>query len=114
MAHQQLRAHLRGERGIPGDGLLERVGAAEAVRHANRKAERESNTHWKLAWLMRRPGWRGEGIAVDRRGRKTLFSISELALDVGVSVQNVPLDQAVTLECIGVDLPNLVARFRVV
>ena len=114
VAHQQLRAHLRGERGIPGDGLLDRVGAAEAVGGANRKAERESNLHWKLAWLMRNPGWRGEGVAVDRRGRKTLFSIPVLALEVVVGVQNVSLDEAVTLECTGVDLANLVARFRVV
>ena len=114
VAHQQLRAHLRGERGIPGDGLLDRVGAAEAVGGINRKAERESNLHWKLAWLIRHPGWRGEGIAVDRRGRKTLFSIPELALEVSVGVQNVALDASLTLECTGVDLANLTARFRVV
>ena len=114
VAHQQLRAHLRGERGIPGEGLLERVGAAEAVSGVNRKAERESNLHWKLAWLMRNPGWRGEGVAVERRGRKTVFVIPALALEAGVGVQNVALDAAVTLECTGVDLPGLMARFRVV
>ncbi|MGB0722822.1 MAG: RNB domain-containing ribonuclease [Gammaproteobacteria bacterium] len=112
VAHQQLRAHLKGERGIPGDGLLERVGAADAVSGTLRKAERESNLHWKLAWLSQNPGWQGDAVVVDQRGKRTLFAVPELALDAGINVQGLELDQSVRVECVEVDLPGLQARWR--
>ena len=115
VCHQQLRAHLCGERGIAGDGLLERVGAAEAVIDTLRKAERESNLHWKLAWLQRHPDWRGEAVVLAQRGRKAVCLLPELALEVGIAaLANKPLDTIAQVALAGVDLPELTARFRLV
>lgn len=52
VAHQQLRAWLKGERPLSHAELLERVGAAEAVADLVREAERKSRLHWTLLYLM--------------------------------------------------------------
>lgn len=67
VAHQQLRAWLKGERPLSQAEVLERVGAAEAVADLVREAERKSKLHWTLLHLgprvTRGPAswWKGGG-----------------------------------------------------
>ncbi len=80
---------------------------------AARLAESQSNKHWTLAYLGRRPGWRGKAILVDRRGANGIFIIPELAYETAVHLNaDLPLDSEVTLVLRSVDLPRLDARFR--
>ncbi|MCB8967349.1 MAG: RNB domain-containing ribonuclease [Ardenticatenaceae bacterium] len=112
VAHQQLRAFLRGEAVLDEQALMARVGAADAINGSVRTAERLSIVHWTMVYLQRRPDWTGEGVLVDRRGRRDIVLIPELALDVGVYSKGGALNAAVVLKLTGVDLPTREAHFR--
>jgi exoribonuclease-2 len=112
VAHQQLRAWTLGAPLLDYEHVLERVGAAEAVIGSLRQAERSSNRHWTLVSLMRSPGWKGEGVVVDRRRPRATVLIPTLALEASVHLdRDVPLDGALALTLTGVDLPSLAAHF---
>jgi exoribonuclease-2 len=112
VAHQQLRAWLAGGTPLGHEQVLERIGAAEAVTGSLRQAERASNRHWTLVYLLRHPGWKGRGVIVDRRGARGTVLIPELALEAPAHLErDLPLDAEVNLELTGVDLPSLSAYF---
>ena len=113
VVHQQLRAHLRGEPTLSGEEMLARVGAADAVIGALRKAERLSNQHWKLVHLRRNPEWEGTAVVVERQGGRGKCILPDLALEVALSLpaEAVP-DTEIPLVLAGVDLPGLSAHFR--
>ncbi len=115
LAHQQLRAFLKGEAPLDVDVVMKRTAAArEAVRNV-RRAERFSITHWRMVYLIQHPGWRGKGIVVDQRGARNRIILPELALETQVSGnRNLALDDEVALALTSVDLPTLDARFRYV
>ncbi|MCX7740892.1 MAG: RNB domain-containing ribonuclease [Meiothermus sp.] len=111
VAHQQLRAWLKGERPLSQAELLERVGAAEAVADAVRKAERKSKLHWTLLHLMER-GYEGVGVLVERRGSQGVFLLPELGLSTEVVLaQPLPLGAELRLSFREADLPALEAHF---
>lgn len=114
VAHQQLRAYSRGEVLLTAAELLERVGAAEAVAGSVRQVERLARQHWTLVYLLAHPDWRGEGILVERHGVRGTVLIPELDLEPRLHIrQDLPLDSKVPLALSGVDLPELVAHFRI-
>jgi exoribonuclease II len=111
--HQQLRAYLAGEALLDASDLMDRVGAAEAISGDARRTERLSNRHWTLVYLQQNPGWRGEGIIVEKRGRKDVVLLPELDLEARVTVKGErPLDSPLLLHLQEVDLPNLETFFR--
>ncbi len=113
VAHQQLRAYVRGQDLLGTQEMLERVGAAEAVTGSVRQAEWLSRRHWTLVYLMDHPDWSGEGVLVHRHGSLGTVLIPELDLEPRVHLsENLPLDSVVPLSLTGVDLPELVAHFR--
>jgi exoribonuclease II len=113
VAHQQLRAFLRGEEPLDGQAVVERVGAAEAVRRQVRWAERRSIEHWTLVYLQRYPEWQGQGVVIDRRGSHDVVLIPELNLETRVyGRREVPLDTEVGLRLIGVNLAEREAFFH--
>jgi exoribonuclease-2 len=119
VAHQQLRAHLRGEGLLEAQEVLRRVGAAEAVTGDVRRAERLARRHWTLVYLKghldARRGWRGEGILVERHGLRGTVLIPELALETRVHLrQDLPLDSPLSLALGDVNLAELEAYFQVV
>jgi exoribonuclease-2 len=114
VVHQQLRAYLRGEKMLDAGGVLERVGAAEAVSGNVRQTEQLANRHWILVYLMAHPEWRGEGILVDKRGRRGIVIIPEFALEVSLHLDaDVPLNTSLTLVLSGLNLPRLEAHFKI-
>ncbi len=114
VAHQQLRAHLRGEPVLNAEQMLERVGATDAVIGSLRQAERFSDQHWTLVYLLQHPKWQGEGIVVEQRERNSVVMIPELGLEPALRLPGAPaLDSAVRLAVSYVDLPRLDARFKV-
>jgi exoribonuclease-2 len=115
VAHQQLRAHLRGEPPLEAQALLERVGAAAAVSKDVRRAERLARRHWTLVYLTQNPDWRGEGVVVDERDRRATLLIPELDLEARVHLREViPLNSPVPVAVKGVNLAELEAYLKVV
>jgi exoribonuclease-2 len=113
VAHQQLRAWLAGRPVLGHEEILERIGAVEALMGSLRQAERASNRHWTIVHLSRQPGWRGPGVLVDSRGGRGVVILPELALEAPVHLpQEVALDETLTLELSGFDLPSLSAYFN--
>jgi exoribonuclease-2 len=114
VAHQQLRAHLRGGELLGSQELLERVGAADAVTGSVRQTEWLSRQHWTLVYLLDHPDWSGEGVLVDRYGSRGTVLIPELDLEPRIALrEDLPLDSTVHLVVTGVDLPELEAYFRI-
>ncbi len=114
VAHQQLRAYLRGAPLLDEQTMLVRAGAAEAISGAVRSAERSANQHWKLVYFMQNPDWEGEGIIVDQRGRNYVVIIPELDFELRLPVKGDPaLDSIVPLALRSVKLPTLEANFRI-
>jgi exoribonuclease-2 len=111
VAHQQLRAWLKGERPLSQGEVLERVGAAEAVADLVREGERRSKLHWTLLYLMEK-GYEGPGILVERRGGQGVFLLPELGLSAQVALSGpLALNAEVRLRFLEADLPALEARF---
>jgi exoribonuclease-2 len=114
VAHQQLRACLRGGDPLEAQAIIERVGAAEAAAVGVRRAERLSREHWTLVYLQQHPGWRGEGVLVEKRMPRGAVLICELALEARVKVgEDVAPDSVVPLRLTGIELPAREAFFRV-
>ncbi len=114
VAHQQLRAWLKGEKPLSQGELLERVGAAEAVADAVREAERKSKLHWTLIHLQEE-GYEGVGVLVERRGGQGVFLLPELGLAAQVALsQPLPLNAEARLCFLEADLAGLEARFALV
>jgi exoribonuclease-2 len=111
VAHQQLRAWLRGQKPLSQAELLERVGAAEAMADLVREAERKSRDHWILVHLLQK-GYEGSGTLVERRGLQGLFFMNELGLVTQVALeQNLPLNTVAQLRFRGAELPRLEHHF---
>jgi len=111
--HQQLRAFLRGGRLLDEQAIMERVGAAEAVRDDVRYAERLANEHWTLVYLLQNPEWQGEGVVVEQYGQRSKVLIPELAYETQLYLQQpVPLDGKVLLAVNEVNLAERTAHFR--
>lgn len=114
VAHQQVRAYLRGEDPLGAQALLERVGAAAVVGAEVRRAERLARRHWTLVYLMTHPDWRGQGILVEKRDRRGVLLIPDLDLEVRMHMrQDLPLNTPMPLSIKGVDLAELDAYARV-
>jgi exoribonuclease-2 len=114
VAHQQLRAHLRGEPLLSVEELIERVGAADALSAAVRQAERLARRHWTLVYLLDHPDWSGEGIVVEKRGPMATLLAPALDLETRARLrEDLPLDSAVRLSRPQVDLPELEVMFRI-
>lgn len=114
VAHQQLRAFLRGTGLLNEQALMTRVGAAEAVSGSVRAVERLSNGHWTMVYLQQHSDWQGEGVVVEQKGRRCTVLIPALAWDAEVYAGERPLNSQLTLQCMEVNLPLREARFRVV
>ena len=113
VVHQQLRAHLDNRPLLDTQAVMERVGAAEAISGSARYAERRSNTHWTLVYLQQNPDWLGEGVVVDRRGKRSVVLVPDLALESQLYLRrDTPMDGKVRLAIDEVDLPHLEAHFR--
>lgn len=115
LAHQQIRAHLRGEEVLDTAAITLRIGTADAIVGAVRAAERQSNQHWTLVYLLQHADWRGEGVVVENRPGRDVVLIPELAWETELYRRpSRLLDSVVDLAVEGVDLANRTARFRAV
>ena len=114
LAHQQIRAYIKGQTLLTESEVLERVGAAEAVTGSVRQAERLSNKHWTLVYLLRHPGWQGEGVLVETYNKRGLVVIPDLDLETRLHLrQSLPLDSTLWLKLNKVRLTELDTHFKI-
>lgn len=113
LAHQQLRAHLRGEMPLDVAAVTLRIGTADALAGAVRTAERLSNQHWTLVYLLQHPDWEGDGIVVEHKPGRDVILIPELAWEGELYRRSpLPLDSVVRLTVDSIDLPNRAIRLK--
>ncbi len=114
LTHQQLRAHLKGEPLLDIHTISERISQAELGSMSIRKAERQSNNHWRMVYLRDHPKWQGEGVVVAIEGERASVLIPELAMEARVRMKSKPaLNSVVKIAPREVDLPDLACYFRV-
>jgi exoribonuclease-2 len=87
LAHQQIRAVLRGGKPLGKDELLLRLGAGEAAMAQSVQAERASRLHWTLVYLQDKIGSQWEGVVLEKKGAKTQLLIPALGLDTQVNLK---------------------------
>lgn len=115
VAHQQLRAALKNQVCLGREEVNGRIAAFESVAGHVRRAELLSERHWTMVYLLQHPGWRGEGILVEKRGTIGTLILRDLALEIRVHLkQDLPLDQVVPVLLTRVDLARQEADFRVI
>ncbi|MBP5447613.1 MAG: RNB domain-containing ribonuclease, partial [Treponema sp.] len=112
LCHEQLRAFLDGRDLIDKDAMLERLAAGDEAAMACKKAERKSDLHWTLVYLLQNPGWTGQAVCVDFKGNEAVFMIPSLAQQtVFAPSKKLSLNDTVTLKVKSVDIPNLKVKF---
>lgn len=112
LVHQQLRAYLRADPLLTSQELMERLAASEAAGGDIRQAERLSNKHWTLVYLLQHPDWRGEGVAVDKYGQRGLILVPELDLESWQYLpESLPLNSRLSLRVGEINLAALEVYF---
>ncbi len=113
VAHQQIRNHLEGKALLSVQEIMERIGAIEALGNL-RQAERLSNKHWTLVYLLQNPNWEGEGVLVEKQGKRAIVLIPDLALEIRPRLPgDIPLNSHIRLRNPKVNLPELEVHFQV-
>ncbi len=113
VVHQQIRACLRGQAILDEQQIVQAIGATEAVNGNVRWAERRSNQHWTLVYLIQNPSWQGCGQVIDKFGQRSLLLVPDLALETSIYLKrDVPLDGRIELAFLDVNLPLLEAYFQ--
>lgn len=112
VAHQQLRRYLGGQEPFSSADIVAAIGATDEIASSVRWAERQSNAHWKMNYLMQHEDWQGSGVVIEQRGRREQILIPELDLETWLNAGKHGLNAEVNLAVTGVDIPNLSATFR--
>ncbi len=84
VAHQQLRSFIDSKNLLTKDEVLERISAGDAAASAIVKAERKSNLHWTLMYLLQNPEWTGKAVAVEDKGKQFVFLVPSLGLETTI------------------------------
>ncbi len=114
IAHQQLRAHIRGRALLTSQEILLRLAATEAVMSNMRQVERRSNQHWTLVYLSETPQWRGEGVIVEIEGNRATALIPGIGLETHMNCpSSLPLNARVPIVLGGSNIPELSVFFRI-
>ncbi len=112
IAHQQLRAFLDNRPLLDKDTMLMRVSEGDAAAVAAKKAERKSNTHWILVYLLQNPDWTGDAVCVDKSQKIPLWSIPSLATETYMlPSKDVDLNGIVKVKAANINIPELTVDF---
>jgi len=113
LGHMQARAFLEGRDPLPADDVMRFCAEAQAGSAATRQAERSSELHWTLAWLVQHPGWEGEGVIVGAGGQGSWqVYIPSLGLETRLRLgPGHELDERLALRTARIDLPKLESAF---
>lgn len=113
LGHQQARAALALESGraapppLAADELSMRLARAAAGNQAVRKAERQSELHWTIAWLLDRPGWETDATVVQTGGSDALLYLPDIGLETRVRASGLQLNSTVRVRFQKADIARL-------
>ncbi|MGN0728646.1 ribonuclease catalytic domain-containing protein [Treponema sp.] len=114
IAHIQLRAFLDKRPLLDKDTMLIRISEGDAGAQAVHKAERKSNMHWTLVYLMQNPDWTGDAVCVDNGMKLPLFSIPSLAVESFISCpEKIELNDSVKVKVRKIDIAEQQLEFEV-
>lgn len=111
IAHMQLRAFIDKRPLLDKDTMLMRVSEGDAAMSASKQAERKSDMHWKLVYLLQNPEWKGEAVCVDRGAKQMQFFIPSLGMETYITIQNVALNDTITVRATNINIPELTVDF---
>ena len=104
LAHQQIRAFLKGEKLLSEEEILVRVVTAERGASQTIKAERASKAHWICVYLADKIGTVWEGIILDNQGNRAVVFIPELGIETQISLKSGNPNEKITLSCLQVKI----------
>ncbi len=108
VVHQQIWAHLCGKTPLTKENILERIGEVEAVVRRVHQAERLSQRHWLLAYLLEHPHWQGEAVVVATQAPWSTVILPELGLIERIHTGTPPaLNSILRVKPATIDLPEL-------
>jgi exoribonuclease-2 len=115
LGHMQVHAFLEGREPLSTDEVMRRCAEAQAASAGTRQAERASELHWTLAYLLRNPDWQGEGVIVGMGGQASCqVYIPGLGLETRLKLGGGrELDELLLLRRTRIDLPTLESSFEV-
>ena len=112
VAHEQLHAFLDGRPLLSKDSLLERISEGDAAASAAVKAERKSNLHWTLVYLLQHKDSRFEAVIVDTKENQAVVIIPALAQEALIPlVPGKTLNDTVYVQATGINIPELTAAY---
>ena len=110
---QQLRSFITDRELLNEDQVIERVALFESVSGSVVTAERSSNMHWKLVYLLQNEDWTGEAMFVGKKDKQAVFLIPELAMEVLMPVKkDLPLNGTIKIKPEFIDLANHQILFK--
>lgn len=108
IAHQQLRAFLDGRPLLDNDKMLERISAGDAAASATVKAERKSNLHWTLVYLLQHPDWHAEAIVADIKDKQAIILIPSIGQESIISApRTLTLNEKISVHACNINIPEL-------
>lgn len=111
IGHEQLRAFIKNEPLIDKDTMLMRIAAGDAAARAARQAERNSNTHWTLVYLLQNPEWSGNAVCLSKEQKQSVFLIEELGMETAIAGVDCELNDRIAVKAEKIDLPALSVVF---
>ena len=92
--------------------MLMRISEGDAGFQAAHKAERKTDMHWTLVYLLQNPGWTGEAILVDRGGKQPQLFIPSLGLETYMGVEDsLPLNGKIRIKADKINLSEQTVEF---
>jgi exoribonuclease-2 len=85
LAHQQIRAFLKGETPLSEDEILLRLIAGEAAASAVVHAERASKMHWLTVYLTGKIGSIWDAVVLEKKGPRVQIIIPELGFETQIA-----------------------------
>lgn len=112
IAHQQLHAFLDGRPLLDKDTMLERMSAGDAAAGAAVKAERKSNLHWTLVYLLQNPDWQGEAVIAEIKGNQAVILIPSLARETLIPLPpGTGLNDTLTVKAAHINISELTETY---
>jgi exoribonuclease-2 len=117
LAHQQIRALLAGEPPLDEDALLLKLGAADRATVAAARADRATNLHWKLVYLLNKRESVWDAVLLEKGGPRAALFIPALGMETscapGRSIKDIPLNGDIKLRLKSVGIAESHANFAI-
>ena len=110
---QQLRNYILNKKILDEEQVTERVALYESISGSVVSAERSSNMHWKLVYLLQNENWSGEALYVGKKDKQAVYLIPALAMEILMPVnKDLPLNGIIKIKSESIDLANQQIIFK--